>query len=380
MQICILSPLYPVYSNPHLGIFVHEQAKYLAKNKHKVCVITLGDSKDKNQEFIEGVNVYRIKADNFYFKSLLFAFLMVKNLIVLNKKYNFDMIHSHFVGMLTALIGITCKFIKKPFVVTAHGIGLLSDNPLRKILTKFYLSFPAKIVCVSNYVAKLSARYADKSKIVVINNGIDPEKLKLIKNISAFKRKFGLKNGKIMLSVANLVERKGIDIIIRCLPGIIKNYSNLRYFIIGEGPEKEKLSSLVNELEIQKYVAFIDYVSNADLANFYNACNIFILVSRTIKEKEGIEGFGIVYIEASYFGKPVIGGKSGGTADSIVNGVTGYRIEPTNTKELINKVTLLLKNEKLAKKLGIQGRNRVKNQLLWSHNAEKLTKVYESIL
>ena len=381
MLICILSPIYPTHYNLHLGIFVHEQAKYLAKKGHDVYVITLGNPEDKYQEIKEGVKVYRIKIKNFFFfKNLFFALSMIRNLILLNKKYNFDIIHSHFIGPSTALIGLTSKLIKKPFIITAHGIGLLSDSRFKKILTKFYLSFPSKIICVSNHVAEIASKYTNKNKITVINNGVDSEKLKLTKNNHDFKKKFGLKNEKILLSVGNLVERKGIDIIISSLPAIIKNYSNIKYFIIGDGPERENLHRSVKELGLEKYVVFIDYVSDDDLANFYNICDVFILMSRTIKEKEGVEGFGIVYIEASYFGKPVIGGRSGGTADAIVDGVTGYRIDPTSTKELVNKVVLLLKNERLRKKLGQEGMKRVKTKLLWSHNIEKLIKVYKSII
>jgi len=381
MQICILSPIYPVFSNPHLGVFVHEQAKFLVKNGHNVYVITLGDSEDKKQEIKEGIKVYRIKIKSFFIlKRLLFSLSMLKNLISLNKKYNFGIIHSHFVGPLTALIGLTSKLIKRPFVITAHGIGLLNDSRFKKILTKFYLSFPLKIICVSNYVAQLAAKYTKKNKIVVINNGIDPEKLKPTRNVSDFKKKLNLKNEKILLSVGNLVERKGIGVIIKSLPEIVKIYPDIKYFIIGDGPEKKNLQKIVHELALEKYVVFIDYVSDQDLANFYNICDIFVLMSKTIKEKEGIEGFGIVYIEASYFGKPVIGGKSGGTADSIIDGVTGYRIDPTDIKEFVNKVVLLLKNDKLRKKLGQQGMKRVKTQLLWKHNVNKLIKVYKSII
>ena len=381
MRICILSPVYPINSNAHLGIFVHEQAKYLVRKRHNVHVITLGDSKDKDFEVKEGVKVSRIKIGHFlFFKSLFFALFMLKKLIELNKKHDFDIIHSHFVGTLTAMIGIASRIIKKPLVTTAHGIGLLSDYGLIRFLTGFYLSFPLKIICVSNYVAELASKYTTKNKILVINNGLDPEKLKSTISISDFKKKLRLGNEKILLSVGNLVERKGIDIIIKSLPQIIKIYPHIKYFVIGDGSEKENLNRLVKELGIEKYVVFIDYVSDSDLANFYNICDIFILMSKTIKEKEGIEGFGIVYIEASYFGKPVIGGKSGGTADSIIDGVTGYRIEPTDVDELVNKVALLLKNGKLRRKLGQQGRNWVKAKLLWSHNAKKLIKVYDQLI
>ncbi len=379
MQICILSPIYPTFSKPPLGIFVHEQAKYLAKKGHSVHVITSGNYEDKSYGMKEGVMVHRIKLGNLLpFKGTIFALLMLKKLIILNKKFDFDILHSHFVGPLTVLIGLASKLTKKRFVTTVHGIGLLTDNPIKKAMVRFYLRFPSKIICVSDYVSKLVSECASKNKIIIINNGVDPEKLRPTLSAMAFKEKLGLKNEKILLSIGALIERKGIDIILSSLPAVIKSYPNLKYFIIGKGPEKENLTRLVKELNLEKYTVFIDGVNNGDLANFYNICDTFLLMSKTLKQKNGVEGFGIAYIEASYFGKPVIGGKSGGTADSIVDNVTGYRVGPTNTQELIKKIVALLKDAKLSRKLGNSGMRRVKSQFLWEHNVKKLVQVYKS--
>ncbi len=385
MKICFLTPIYPNSSNQRLGIFIHEQAKYISKKGHKIYIITLGDTKDKSYEIKDGVEVHRVKVKGYLpFKGFFFSLLMIKELIFADRKLDFDIINAHFTGTMTALIGIYTRLARKPFVVTAYGIGLLTNNIFKKALNRFFLVFPSKIVCISNYVAKLVRDLggnAVKNKIVIVKCGVDPEKLNPTKSIEEFKKELGLKGTKekILLSVANLVERKGIDIIINCLPQIIKVYPNIKYFIIGRGSEKENLLGLVNLLKLEKYVTFIDYVADEDLANFYNICDIFVLMSRTIKEKEGVEGFGIVYIEASYLGKPVIGGKSGGTADSVIDGVTGYRINPDNKKEFINKAVILLKDSSLRKQLGNNGKNIVRNELLWSHNANKMVRIYDKI-
>jgi glycosyltransferase involved in cell wall biosynthesis len=92
--------------------------------------------------------------------------------------------------------------------------------------------------------------------------------------------------------------------------------------------------------------------------------------------KDIIESFGIVYIEASYFGKPVIAGKSGGTADAVVDGKTGYIIKYDNIKKLEKTILLLLKNKKLRDKLGEAGRKRVLKEFLWKNNVEKLLDLY----
>lgn len=379
MKICFFSPIYPIISDPRLGIFVHEQAKYLVKKGHKVYVITLGYREDKAYEVRDEVKIYRVRINKTSpFKNLFLILSVSKKLIILNKKYNFEIVNAHFVGRLVLLIGIITRLIKKPLVITAYGIGLLTNSGLKGLMTRIYLNFSEKIVCVSKYVGNLVAQHANKNKIVVINLGVDVEKLKPTKSVLTFKRELGLKNEKVILSVAGLVPRKGIDMILSSLPSVIKFFPDLKYFIIGKGAEKENLKKLAKELGLEPYVVFIGYTN--ELANFYNICDVFVLMSRTIKEKEGIEGLGMVYMEASYMGKPVIAGKSGGTADAVIDGVTGYRVEPTNQKELSNKIILLLKNDSLRKKLGNNGKKYIRAKLLWNHNADKLTKLYSEVL
>ena len=373
MNICIFSPIYPSRESA-LGKFVHEQAKELAI-KNRVFLITIGNKDDKEHEIIDNVNVYRLKSSK-----IILLIKFVKKFYYLNKKYKFNLFHSHFIGFSTLIFGITSKVLRIPYVVTVHGMELISKNKFSFLMKKLYLAFPDRIVCVSRYVALMAGNYVNNKKLVFIPNGVDVEKLKPNKNKNKFKKELNIKDEKILLSICNLVERKGLDTVIKALHQVSQKIPNIIYFIIGKGPEKENLVNLVNQLNLSEKVRFINYVSDEDLANFYNICDIFVLMSRTIKERAGIEGFGVVYIEASYFGKPVIGGKSGGTADSIINGVTGYRIEPANQKELANKIVKLLKDASLRKKFGNHGKKRVKSKLLWKHNVDKLIKVYNSLL
>jgi len=372
MNICVVSPIYPVASDLRFGKFVHEQAKELVRQGNKVVVITIGDKIDKDHEFLDKVEIFRIKK-TYKFSFNLFSVILI---LRLHKKYNFDILHSHFVGLFTVVCGIVAKLINVPHVVTAHGIGLLPESFLKKL----YLFFPKKIVCVSRHIASLARKYVGTKKVVSILNGVDVEKLKPTKKPNQMRGELRIRNQRVLLSVCGLVERKGLDQIIRALSNVIKKEPNIIYFIVGRGSEKENLVNLVDKLKLKNNVVFIDYVPDKELANYYNFCDIFLLMSRTIKEKSGIEGFGIVYAEASYIGKPVIGGKSGGTADAIEDGKTGFLIEPNNVKELERKIMLLLKNKSLRDKLGEYGRKRVLNGFLWKHNVEKLVGVYKGLI
>ena len=374
MNICIVTPIYKTAHLPRLGKFVHEQAKELVNQGNNVTVITIGDQEDEYCELLDKVRVFRIKKP-FSFLFVLCSFILI---LKLNRKHNFNILHSHFVGLTTLACGFAAKIIKVPYVITAHGMGILQGSPLKKI----YLSFPFKIICVSRYVAKLASKYVDKKKIVFIPNGVDPEKLKPTKEPNKMKEELGIKGKKMLLSVGGLVERKGLDIIIKTLPNLIKKEPNIVYFIIGKGSEEERirLVNLVDKLNLKGKVKFLGYVPDRELVNYYNICDIFLLMSKTIKEKSAVEGFGIVYIEASFMGKPVIGGKSGGTSDAVEDGKTGFLIEPNNVEELERKIILLLKNKSLRDKLGEYGRKRVLNGFLWKHNVGKLVGVYTDLI
>lgn len=375
MNVLIVSYVYPHRKDPRLGLFVHEQAKELVRQKNKVTVITAGEFKER--KIIDGIRIDRLKVPQIV-RGFVFS---IKNLVYLSKlKANVDIVHLHFIGMGSFFCWVGCRFKNLPLVATVHGIDVCPKNFFHGILLRFYLLFPKRVMAVSNYTKKLTSELTNEKKIVVVNNGVDLEKLRPNQNREAFKRRQKLKGKKVLLSIGGLVERKGHDRVIRALPGIVNEFPNLIYLIVGKGKEENNLKKLAESLGVEKNVRFLGYVSNEDVGNYLNICDIFVLMSRTIKNEGGIEGFGIVFIEASAIGKPVIGGKSGGTADSIKDKVTGFRINPNDRKELQRKIVLLLRNKRLKGKMEKEGKRRVLKEFLWKHNVKKTLKVYRSAL
>lgn len=379
MKIAVISYIYPNKSDPALGIFVRQQSKYIAREGHEVHILTTGTSQDKEEEIVDGTRVHRlIKIDTkLPLNGLLFPLRCIKKIMSLNKESNLDFIIQNFVGINTILMGITAKLIRKRFIVISHGTSweLPKKNFIKNLMIKIALAFPDKIICVSRKTEELLKPNAKNSKLVVINNGIDPEWLKPDIGSDKLRKKLGLDNKIVLLSVASLVPKKGIDIIINVLPKIIKEFPNLMYFIIGNGPEKENLANLTGKLDLEKNVKFLGIKTGSELANYYNICDIFILMSRDLKYT--IESFGIVYIEAAYFGKPVIAGLSGGTEDAVIDGKTGFLVNPDDAENLVKKLALLIKNKKLREKFGKAGKKRVINGFLWKHNVRKLMDVLD---
>src|SRR3989344_2432501 len=177
------------------------------------------------------------------------------------------------------------------------------------------------LICVSNFTKRLIKKQGIKNKKIFV---IYPT----LEEISSSPKYLKIEKYFTLLSVGRLIKRKGQDLVIK---------------------------SLIN---LKKIVNFNGEVNKKELNRIYSNCNIFVLPTKFIKPND-IEGFGIVFIEANSFSKPVIGGKTGGVIEAIENGKSGFLINPNSKKELINKIILLYKNRKILNKIGKYGRKRV---------------------
>ena len=177
-----------------------------------------------------------------------------------------------------------------------------------------------------------------------------------------------------LLTVARLVPYKGIDMVIRSLRHVINEIPDLIYLVIGEGRDRERLETIVKDEGLDDYVKFLGRISDEETIHFYKICDVFLLVSRVIKG-EPVEGFGIAFLEANACGKPVIGGNSGGIPDAVLDGATGFLVDPNDTVMIAGKIIALLVNRDLAKQYGAFGRERVERYFDWEKRGAELENV-----
>jgi len=203
-------------------------------------------------------------------------------------------------------------------------------------------------------------------RIAVIPPSVDTQRFHPQIDGSQVVTRHRLQGKKVILTVARLVERKGIDMVIRAMPKVLKAIPDAVYLVIGTGPYQGRLERLVEELRLGNRVIFVGYVADEELPYYYGACNLFVLPSRTLADKGEIEGFGIVFLEAGACGKPVIGGRGGGTSEAIEEGVTGLLVDPLDVNEIANVIVKVLQDEELARRLGENGRRRATNQPDWT--------------
>ena len=176
----------------------------------------------------------------------------------------------------------------------------------------------------------------------------------------------------VIVCVSRLMARKGQDELIRALPQVHRTTPNASLIIVGEGPYRKDLEHLVTKLGLAEFVHLTGKVSQKELPNWYAAGDIFAMPCRTRMGGWDVEGLGIVFLEGSATGLPVIVGDSGGAIDAVVDNETGYLVDGNNTSEIAQRISFLISNPDVAKRMGEAGRNWVTQEWTWDQNFKKL--------
>jgi phosphatidylinositol alpha-1,6-mannosyltransferase len=211
-------------------------------------------------------------------------------------------------------------------------------------------------------------------RIEIVHPGCDVETFRpMPRNAELRRRLLGNRApGPILLSVGGLVPRKGHDMVIRALPSILKQCPGLLYLVVGEGRHHAALEALIEEVGVRDHVVLTGEVTDVPLEQVYALCDLFIMASRDRLDQRDLEGFGMVFLEANACGKAVIGGRSGGMADAIVDGKTGLLVDPHSPAEIASAVTRLLSNPPLMESMGTHGRERVLSEFTWARVASQV--------
>ena len=229
-----------------------------------------------------------------------------------------------------------------------------------------------KIICANSYVAALVKEWQPElaEKIIVINPGIDDTSFNRLENTTLLlQEKYQTKDKITLLSLGRLVKRKGVDMVIRALATLDEPTKNkLSYIVAGAGEADYYLKSLAVSEGVP--VIFTGEVSDLEKWSFLDLCDIFVMPAREVDGD--FEGFGIVYLEANLYGKPVIAGRSGGVSDAVINQKTGLLVNTESISEIAAAIKYLVDNPQDRLKFGQFGRERVTQDFLWTSQIKKL--------
>lgn len=204
----------------------------------------------------------------------------------------------------------------------------------------------------------------DHSKLVHLPPGVDLTRFIPAAKSLELQKKWGVEGAPVIVSIGRLVPRKGSDQLIKAMPEVLKQFPKCKLLLVGTGNYKKRLEKLVHNLKVQDSVIFTGRVAHELLPAYYRLGDIFAAPCRSRYGGLEVEGLGIVYLEASACGVPVIAGKSGGAPDAVLDGETGILVNGRDHLEVSAALIKLLADEKLRAQMGTAGR--VWMEQLWS--------------
>jgi phosphatidyl-myo-inositol dimannoside synthase len=186
------------------------------------------------------------------------------------------------------------------------------------------------------------------------------------------RKRYGLSDRPTVVCVSRLVPRKGQDMLIRALPAIRRQVPGAALLLVGGGRYSSRLSALARECGVSDHVTLTGSVSWEELPAHYVAGDVFAMPCRTRGRGLDVEGLGIVFLEASACGLPVVAGRSGGAPETVQEGVTGHVVDGRNAAQIAERIIPLLADRDAAATMGQAGRDWVKSKWRWDTMASRL--------
>jgi phosphatidylinositol alpha-1,6-mannosyltransferase len=352
--------------------------------KEQVLIATNEDSSAAEFDVNSGMNIIRmpLACKEWGLKSitgLKFYIKTVNRLRKLIKQHNIDEIHCGRViheGVSAWLLSLLTKV---PYICYVHGedVETAATSGEHNLMVKQVCKRAAYIICNShnsaNIVKKLG--YATDEKLHILHPGVDAHRFVPAPANAAFRAQMNWSDKKVILTVGRLQRRKGQDKMIEAMPAILKAHANALYAVIGHGDCLTELQALTKQLKLEEHVMFLTDLSDTQMIECYQQCDLFILPNRTINSD--IEGFGMVLVEAQACAKPVIAGDSGGTKETMLIDKSGKVVDCTNADNIANAVNDLLAQPELMQSMGDAGRTHVLNSLDWQAHTESAKRLFE---
>ncbi len=270
-----------------------------------------------------------------------------------------------------ALVGIT----------HGHEAGWAITPVTRQLLRRIGKSLDA-MTYLGDYTHKKIGNVLDeksRNALVQLAPAVDPQVF-TPENREAghqLRKDNGLDHKQVIVCVSRLMERKGQDALIEAMPKVLSQVPNAHLVIVGGGSYEPTLRKLIDKLNLENYVTMTGKVAFDQLAKWYAVGDVFAMPCRTRNGGWDVEGLGIVFLEASATGLPVIAGNSGGAPDAVIDGVTGYVVDGRDQSDIVNRLVQVLSNEALASSLGAAGREWVLKAWTWDNAVTSLQALLE---
>jgi phosphatidyl-myo-inositol dimannoside synthase len=280
-------------------------------------------------------------------------------------------------GLLALLAGV------HPRVILAHGSEL---TPARSVWRRSIRKWLLRVVCEtadlvvanSEYTRRMVLCNAPRARVVSLPLGVDHERF-CPQGREEARRRLGLDGRVVISSVSRLRAYKGHDTVLKAIAGLsAADRERLVYLVAGRGPHQPVLRSEAERLGVSRNVRWLGFLAEEDLPDVYRASDLFVLCTREAPQRQEVEGFGLVFLEAQACGTPVVGTRSGGIPEAIRDGEGGWLIEPDDAGGLTQILSDLVRDPARFRAAGLAARRRVERECTWQHYLARLTAILKT--
>jgi phosphatidylinositol alpha-1,6-mannosyltransferase len=272
-----------------------------------------------------------------------------------------------------APLGLLAGGLELPSVASTHGheVGWAALPVARQVLSRI-----GRQVDVVTYLGDYTRRRLEPAlrgaRLEQLPSGVDTAVFRPGAGGAEVRRRHGLTDRPVVVCVSRLVQRKGQDVLIKALPLVQQAIPEAALLVVGGGPDAPRLRQLAAANGVADDVVLTGSVPWEELPAHYDAGDVFAMPCRSRFAGLEVEGLGIVFLEASATALPVVAGRSGGSPDAVLDGVTGHVVDGTSVREVANAVGELLGDRDKARVMGAAGRTWVEERWRWDVLAERL--------
>jgi len=279
-----------------------------------------------------------------------------------------DIVHSHSRRGADFLAGYITKLNSIPNVISRRV-----DSIEPKFLSKLRYRLFRKVIVISKKIYSiLSDVGIDQEKLVLIRSAVDVKRFEKFADKAVFLKEFNIKQDDfVIVSVGQLIKRKGHLHLIEVMPSLIRRYPNIKLIIFGQGKLEQLLRKRTSELELNKNITFLGF--RLDLDDYMPHFDLFVHPATE-------EGLGVSLLKASASGVPIVGFRTGGVPEIVQDGQTGLLANTSDRKMLEKHIAYFIDNEEHRMNYAVRAKNWVTHEFPLKEMIIKHIKLYESLL
>lgn len=280
------------------------------------------------------------------------------------------------------LAAALARFEPLPWVAIGHGTEFGVRSQWQQHVTRYAFEQATAIISVSDYTRRRALEMKIRPKLLqTIPNGADAGRFEVLapQEVTRCREALGLRDANVLITVGNVTERKGQDIVIRALPQVLAQAPHTHYLIAGLPTRQQSMAELARDLGVADHVHFLGRVSSSEIVRYLNCADLFLMTSRHTKTGD-FEGYGIAVVEAAFCGKPAVVSANCGLAEAIVDGVTGLCVPEADHAATAAAILRLTSDVALRTRMGAAARERALREQTWENRAREYDRLLRSLV